>query len=143
MVLGDGVAYASRHLRPDVLIDMATLTGAQGTVSGGKHAAVLSSCEELERQAVSAGRSSGDLVFPLLYCPELLLKEFASEVADLKNSVKDRSNATCSAAGHFVEAHIDPDFKGAWLHVDMAYPVHQGERATGWGCAFLHDLLHI
>lgn len=30
LVLADGVAYATKHLSPDVLLDMATLTGAQG-----------------------------------------------------------------------------------------------------------------
>jgi probable aminopeptidase NPEPL1 len=31
LVLGDGVAYAAKHLSPHTVIDMATLTGAQGT----------------------------------------------------------------------------------------------------------------
>lgn len=30
LVLGDGVAYASKDLKADIIIDMATLTGAQG-----------------------------------------------------------------------------------------------------------------
>jgi hypothetical protein len=49
--------------------------------------------EILEHTAVSAGRACGDLCVPLLYCPELLMKEFKSAVADMKNSVKDRGNA--------------------------------------------------
>jgi len=42
--------------------------------------------EEWERAAVDAGRSSGDLIHPLIYCPELHFSEFASAVADMKNS---------------------------------------------------------
>jgi probable aminopeptidase NPEPL1 len=38
LVLGDGVSYASKHLNPDILIDMATLTGAQMITTGLKHA---------------------------------------------------------------------------------------------------------
>ncbi len=34
-----------------------------------------------------AGRTSGDLVFPIPYCPELHFCEFKSVVADMKNSV--------------------------------------------------------
>ena len=34
------------------------------------------------------------------------------QVADMKNSVKDRSNAQCSCAGHFIENHIDPNYDG-------------------------------
>ena len=52
--------------------------------------------------AVKAGLASGDLCYPLLYAPELLKKEFNSKVADMKNSVKDRSNAQCSCAGHLI-----------------------------------------
>ncbi len=29
---------------------------------------------------------------------------------------------------------------GRWCHIDMAYPVHDGERATGFGVALLTDL---
>ena len=42
--------------------------------------------EEWEKAAVDAGRSSGDLIHPLIYCPELHFSEFASAVADMKNS---------------------------------------------------------
>jgi hypothetical protein len=38
--------------------------------------------------------------------------EICVQVADMKNSVKDRSNAQCSCAGHFIESHIDPDYNG-------------------------------
>ncbi|CAN0572879.1 unnamed protein product, partial [Ectocarpus sp. 12 AP-2014] len=38
LVLSDGVAYAARHLGPSVIIDMATLTGAQGVTTGRRHA---------------------------------------------------------------------------------------------------------
>jgi probable aminopeptidase NPEPL1 len=34
LVLGDGVAYASKDLKADIIIDMATLTGAQGIIYG-------------------------------------------------------------------------------------------------------------
>lgn len=36
---------------------------------------------------VKAGRKCGDLVHPLVYCPELHFNEFSSAVADMKNSV--------------------------------------------------------
>ena len=40
-VLGDGVAHATRHLSPDLVMDMATLTGAQLISTGKKHAGIL------------------------------------------------------------------------------------------------------
>lgn len=43
--------------------------------------------EDWELKAIEAGRSSGDLLAPIVYCPELHFSEFASSVADMKNSV--------------------------------------------------------
>nr|XP_002131747.1 probable aminopeptidase NPEPL1 [Ciona intestinalis] len=139
LVLGDGVAYASKDLKADIILDMATLTGAQGVSTGKYHAAVLTNDEIWEAASVAAGKASGDLAFPLVYCPELHFPEFNSAVADMKNSVADRSNAQSSCAGLFIGSHLMGafNFSGTWVHVDMASPVHSGERATGYGVALL------
>ena len=93
LVLGDGVAHATKHIaKLDLVVDMATLTGAQGVATGKKHAGILCNHADLETRVCQAGMHSGDLCYPLLYAPELLLEEFKSEVADMKNSVKDRAN---------------------------------------------------
>ena len=42
------------------------------------------------------------------------------QVADMKNSVKDRNNAQSSCAGTFIHEHLHPEYTGGWLHVDMA-----------------------
>jgi probable aminopeptidase NPEPL1 len=139
LVLGDGVAYASKHLQPDIIVDLATLTGAQLVATGRKHAGIMSNDEDLERQAVQAGRQSGDLVHPLPYCPEFFRGEFKSQVADMKNSVKDRANAQSSCAGQFVGEHL-VDYDKAWLHIDLAGPGRNQERATGYGVALLLTL---
>ena len=143
LVLSDAVAHATRHYAgdTDLVVDMATLTGAQLIATGKVHAAILANTEELERRAVNAGLASGDLCYPLLYAPELLKGEFSSKVADMKNSVKDRSNAQCSCAGHFIESHIDPSYEGGWLHVDMAGPGTKGERGTGYGVGLVLSLV--
>lgn len=142
LVLGDGVAHATKHIQDLTLcIDMATLTGAQRVAVGKKHAGILANTEELEKEAVAAGLHSGDLVFPLLYAPELLKEEFKSQVADMKNSVKDRNNAQSSCAGHFIESHLHEDYTGGWLHVDMAGPGGKNERGTGYGVGLVLSLL--
>jgi probable aminopeptidase NPEPL1 len=107
LVLADGCAYAARHLNPRVIIDIATLTGAQGIATGQRHAALYCNDDRLEDLAVRAGRSSGDLTHPLPYCPEFFKLEFTSEVADMKNSVKNRSNAQSACAGQFIGNHIE------------------------------------
>jgi len=140
LVLADGVAYASEHIKPDIILDMATLTGAQGVATGRSHAAVVSNDEDLELATVIAGKNCGDLVHPLLFVPEFFKKEFNSVVADMKNSVADRSNAPCSAAGIFIWSHLNPSWKGSWVHIDMAYPAYSGERATGYGVGLIMSL---
>lgn len=117
LILSDCVSYASSCLdKVDVIMDMATLTGAQGIATGDLHAGVLAKTKTMEDRIYKAGLATGDLCFPLLYAPELLKKEFNSKVADMKNSVKNRSNAQTSCAGHFIESHIDESYEGDWVH---------------------------
>ncbi|XP_045761869.1 probable aminopeptidase NPEPL1 isoform X2 [Maniola jurtina] len=137
LVLSDGVVFAQRDLKADTIVDVATLTGAQGTATGKYHAAIISNSARLESLCVSSGLVSGDLAHALPFAPELHFSEFSSVVADMKNSVADRNNAQPSCAGLFILAHLGFDFTGAWLHVDMAAPAHCGERATGYGVALL------
>ncbi|MBT9559346.1 MAG: leucyl aminopeptidase family protein, partial [Myxococcales bacterium] len=79
LVLGDGVAWAARNLNPSIIVDMATLTGAQLVATGRRHAAVITNDETWEHATVIAGRHSGDLVHPLPYCPEFFRSEFKSD----------------------------------------------------------------
>uniref|UniRef100_A0A1B6CMZ9 Cytosol aminopeptidase domain-containing protein n=1 Tax=Clastoptera arizonana TaxID=38151 RepID=A0A1B6CMZ9_9HEMI len=137
IVLADGVVYASRDLNATIILDMATLTGAQGTSTGKYHGGLLSNSQEWEECSVRAGKACGDLLMPMVYSPELHFSEFASVVADMKNSVADRYNAQASCAGLFILSHLGFDFNGAWIHVDMAELAVSGERATGYGVALL------
>ena len=124
LVLSDGVFYAYKYLKAGVIMDIATLTGAQGIATGRNHAAIYCNSDELEDLAVTAGKYSGDLTFPIPYCPEFYRNEFRSVVADMKNSVADRSNAQSSCAGQFIGNHLEEFLAkgGQWLHIDMASP---------------------
>ena len=142
LVMADGLAWVTKHRDPDYVVDMATLTGAQGVATGKLHAAIYCSSEQLENAAIQSGKHCGDLVHPLPYAPELYRKEFASSVADMRNSVKDRANAQASCAGQFLRNHIN-DYKGAWLHVDMAGPAVSGGLGTGFGVGLLLNIAKI
>ena len=56
------VAYAKKDLHADVILDMATLTGAQGVATGRYHASLLTNDEDWEPVCAAAGKASGDLV---------------------------------------------------------------------------------
>ena len=66
----------------------------QGISTGKYHAAVMTNSEQWEVACVRAGRSSGDLAHPLVYCPELHFSEFTSAMADMKNSVAVSDQST-------------------------------------------------
>ncbi|MEZ5976182.1 MAG: hypothetical protein R3E96_15475 [Planctomycetota bacterium] len=133
LLLGDGVSYAARKLGAEVILDAATLTGAQLVATGKAHAAIVSNQELLESQLIQSGLLSGDLVHPLPFAPELYHKEFSSQVADMRNSVADRANAQSSCAAQFVYNHIE-DREVTWGHIDLPAPPNPraGQQASAW-----------
>ena len=139
LILADCVSHASNMVEGvDVILDMATLTGAQLVCTGKKHAGILAKTSKIEERIMKCGLKSGDLVYPMLYAPELLKSEFSSVVADMKNSVKDRSNAQASCAGHFIESHIDPAYRGDWVSSIICISIH----STSWLIHFVsYELL--
>jgi len=140
LVLADGIAWLCQTHRPDLVVDLATLTGAQMVSTGKVMAGIVSNDEDLEADARDAGRAIGEPVFPLPWAPELFRKEFASAVADMKNSVKDRNNAQSSCAAWFIAAHLPADAP-PWLHVDMAGPANGADgRGSGYGVGLLLGL---
>jgi probable aminopeptidase NPEPL1 len=140
LLLADGVSYAARVLKAEVIIDAATLTGAQLVATGLMHAAVMSNDEALERTAIEAGYATGDLVHPLPFAPEFYRAEFKSPVADMRNSVKDRANAQTSCAGQFIYNHLE-DCDVRWCHIDLAGPSFRSDRATGFGVALMSEMV--
>lgn len=91
---GQGGGLPPLLLSPPLLPCLFPLLGAlshssdpQGIATGKYHAAVLTNSAEWEAACVKSGRKCGDLVHPLVYCPELHFSEFTSAVADMKNSV--------------------------------------------------------
>lgn len=138
LVLGDGVSWAARELGATHIFDAATLTGAQLVATGRLHAGIVSNDEEIEGLFVEAGRACGDLCHALPFVPEFYKSEFASKIADMMNSVRDRMNAQSSCAGQFIYNHLDGcDVK--WCHVDLAGPSRRNQRGTGFGVALLAE----
>ncbi len=140
LLLMDGLSWAARELGADVVFDAATLTGAQLIATGVIHAGIVTNDPEMETAMVAAGKTSGDLVHPLLFAPELLQQEFSSKIADMRNSVANRMNAQTSCAAQFLYAHIE-DAPGAdkrrWIHIDLAGPSFLKGRGTGFGVALI------
>ncbi len=142
MVLADALAWADATLDPDVLVDVATLTGAASQGLGRRHAALYTADERLASSLVSAGEGTGERVWrmPLVedYRPVL-----ESEVADLRHVPAD---SRFGGGGSITAALFLREFVGhrRWAHLDVAgpsradrdeYEVCKG--ATGYGARLL------
>ena len=138
LLLADGVSYAARELKTDVIFDAATLTGAQLVATGVNHGALISNDPSLEQVVMQASYATGDLVHPLPFAPEFYKPEFKSPIADMRNSVKNRANAQTSCAAQFIYNHLEGT-NSRWCHIDLAGPVTRGDRATGFGVALLSE----
>jgi leucyl aminopeptidase len=132
LVLADGVAYAVSELKPDVLVDVATLTGAVRVALGQRIGGVFASDDALFAQLRDAGAAAGE---PLWRLP--LVEEYedrlSSEVADADNSP---GSAQAIVAGLFLQHFTDGL---PWAHLDLASVGDSGDRdewtagPTGFG----------
>lgn len=142
LVLADCVSYAVRNYKPEVVLDAATLTGAQMVSTGYLHAAFMTNDDALETTALQAGRDTGDMVCALPFAPEIFQEEFSSDLADMKNSVKNRMNAQSSCAAQFIYSHID-DCDVSWGHIDLAGPASSPKGlGTGYGVLLMSEILN-
>jgi len=117
LVLCDLLSHAARALKPDVMVDVATLTGACVVALGPLAAGVFSRHDDLRRAVLEAGRSAGEKLWPMPMYEEYL-ESLQDGPADLKNS-GDRFGGAITAAlflGEFVPARLP------WLHLDIAGP---------------------
>ena len=85
LVLADALAYAATSYRPDVLIDLATLTGANAIALGKRTGALYTEDADLAQRIEAAASAAGERVrrMPLV---EDYVEGLASEVADVNNA---------------------------------------------------------
>jgi leucyl aminopeptidase len=115
LVLADALAYA-RKLKPDLLVDVATLTGACVIALGKTCSAFFTADDKLAKRFEQAAEVAGEQFWrmPLL---EELREQLQSDIADLKHT-GDRYGGTISAALFLREFVGDVP----WIHCDIAGP---------------------
>ncbi|QIG40642.1 leucyl aminopeptidase [Microbacterium sp. 4R-513] len=123
LVLADGLVAASRE-HPDVIVDIATLTGAITIALGTRHAGVMGDDDAVARY-LAASAEAGELAWQLPL-PEHMKDELDSPIADLVNAkVGDPAGGSLFAGlflRHFVGRSSDADDAGRipWVHLDIA-----------------------
>jgi len=136
LVLADGLAYADKHLNPDYLVDIATLTGA-ATLSLGRHyGAMFTRNVALAKKFSEAGEKSGDRVWHMPLIDDYQ-DALTSDVADLNHTASHgKFSAGAVTASLFLEHFVG---NRTWVHFDVAGPARSdsdsGENPKG-GTAF-------
>ncbi|SDC54420.1 leucyl aminopeptidase [Sanguibacter gelidistatuariae] len=140
IVLADALAYADAELAPDLLIDVATLTGAASVGLGRSHAALFSADADLVTAFEEAARGSGERVWQLPLVEDYL-PALRSEVADLRHVPIKAAGGGAITAALFLR-----EFTGSrrWVHLDIAGPARSTSAAhevtkgaTGYGARLL------
>lgn len=141
MVLADTLTLANK-LKPDLIIDFATLTGSMKTALGSRYSGIFSNRDELLQKAISAGNESGERVcgFPMDSDYEESLE---SSVADIKqcelNGEFDHILAAC-----FLRRFVNDT---PWLHMDLSASSHKDglgavdSEITGFGIGWALEFL--
>ncbi|MBN1534746.1 MAG: leucyl aminopeptidase [Spirochaetes bacterium] len=143
LILADAVAYAEKSLKPQCIVDMATLTGACIVALGECVAAYLTDDRELAGLLEESSSATGEKLWRMP-----LVKEYEenmkSDFADICN-ISSEKNAGTIMGAIFIKNFVE---KTRWAHIDIAgtswYSKKRGyvpKYATGYGVRLLVELL--
>ncbi len=147
LILSDALTYTSL-LKPDAIIDYATLTGAAIRAVGRSYAAYMGNDQDLLQQVKEASEASGELAWELPLAKEYR-KLIDSPVADLQNISQSSSAPDAIIGGLFLNEFVDDI---PWVHIDIAGPSYQEDKdsnpvypygATGYGVLLGLQLLDL
>ncbi|MFT3942924.1 MAG: leucyl aminopeptidase [Ancrocorticia sp.] len=124
LVLADGLTHALRE-KPDEVIDVATLTGAQIVALGGRYAGLMGT-EALTSALAADADCAGELIWTMPL-PAYLRKSLDSPVADMKNSGSRFGGML--VAGLFLKEFVGDT---PWAHIDIAGPSYNNEEPWGY-----------
>jgi len=136
LVMADGLQRASEDT-PDLIIDVATLTGAARVALGERYAGLMG--DTLAVDAVrSAAVVAGEMVWPMPL-PAELRSLLDSDVADIANAKPGNSLGGMLLAGLFLKEFVGPSDPGSdesssipWAHLDIAGPASNSSGAFGY-----------
>jgi len=115
LILADALTYAAR-LKPNLIVDHATLTGACVAALGNGTAGLFTPDDALAENYLTAAKGAGESMWRLPLIPELD-GELKSDVADLRNIGGQYGGAITAAL--FLKRFVS---KRPWIHIDIAGP---------------------
>ena len=116
LILADGLSYLIKNFSPEIIVDIATLTGSAVGTFGNECAALFSNNKHISETLQKSGDAIGERLWPLplwdSYTPDI-----ESDIADIKN-YSGKPVAGAITAAKFLEFFTE-DHK-AWAHLDIA-----------------------
>jgi leucyl aminopeptidase len=143
IVLADGLGYMVRNYKPDVLLDLATLTGSVIGALGYQAAGLFTQNDELAAQLTQSADATGERLWRLPLW-DAYKDDIKSDVADLKN-FSGKPIAGAISAAKFLEVFTENH--PAWAHLDIAGMAFADtefgsqKNATGFGIQLLVDFM--
>ncbi|CCH55719.1 Leucyl aminopeptidase [Fibrisoma limi BUZ 3] len=143
VILADGLSYMVRNFQPDVLIDLATLTGSVIATLGYHAAGLFTQNDELAADLLTSANKTGERLWRLPIW-DVYKEDIKSDVADVKN-YSGKPLAGAITAAKFLEVFTDEH--PAWAHLDIAGTAFADtefgsqKNATGYGIRLLIDYL--
>jgi leucyl aminopeptidase len=140
IVLADALAYAVRNLKPDVLVDVATLTGAMKVSLGLRTGGLFATDDDLAARVAEAGAEVGERWWRMPLSEDLA-EDVRSDIADVRQCPPGPGGIT---AALFLR-----EFTGnvPWAHLDIAGPARADKvydevvaGATGFAARTLIEL---
>ena len=143
LILIDAMSYVVKKYKPQMMIDLATLTGACRVALGVKIAGVFSRDDELTQAIIASGNKTHERCWPMPM-PEDYKELLKSDFADINNISNTRWGGAITAALFLSEFSGD----ARWAHIDIAGPAtiekeeaYCGPGGTGFGVRLLCDLI--
>ncbi|MBD2699006.1 leucyl aminopeptidase [Spirosoma sp. BT702] len=139
VILADGLGYMVRNYQPDILIDLATLTGNVIAALGYHAAGLFTSNDTLASKLIEAADQTGERLWRLPIW-DTYKEDIKSDVADLKN-FSGKPIAGAISAAKFLEVFTENH--PAWAHLDIAGMAFADtefgsqKNATGFGIRLL------
>lgn len=137
LLLADAFAYAKKF-KPDILIDLATLTGHSDSISCWHHGYVFCEPESLKPKIETLTYKIGErmLMMPSWIEHRTILR---SDNADIINSPPGCSDAFVAAL--FLREFL-PDSVKEWIHIDLAHE-YDDHIPKGIGIRTIHEIVHM
>jgi leucyl aminopeptidase len=121
LILADALCYTVEKIKPDTILDVATLTGAVIIALGHELTGIFPSSDDLRRRLEEAGKATGERVWPLPLL-DVHKDQMKGKLADLKNINTPGIGNGSTAGAAFLSNFVG---ETEWCHLDIA--------GTAWG----------